>query len=103
MNHVARSTVMPEINLLDVIAECIEKCKATTDREQIAHYVAEALGLLQIDNSEDDAVCRRRTSSISPAASRPRRSGNTRRPARTGAASPGYAGRCRRAAKPSRC
>jgi hypothetical protein len=55
MNHVARSTVMPEINPLDVIAECIEKCKATTDREQIAHYVAEALGLLQIDNSEDDA------------------------------------------------
>jgi hypothetical protein len=44
---------MPEINPLDVIAECIEKCKATTDREKIAHYVAEALGFLQIDNSKD--------------------------------------------------
>ena len=46
---------MPEINPLDLIAECIEKCKGTTDREQIAHHISEALGLLQIENPEDDA------------------------------------------------
>jgi hypothetical protein len=46
---------MPEINLLAVIAECIEKAKATTDQELIGDYIAEALGVLQIDNSEDDA------------------------------------------------
>ncbi len=28
---------MPEINPIEVIAECIEKCKATTDRDLIAH------------------------------------------------------------------
>jgi hypothetical protein len=46
---------MPEINPLDLIAECIEKCKATTDREQVAHHISETLGLLQIENPEDDA------------------------------------------------
>ena len=44
---------MPEINPLDLIAECIEKCKGTTDREQIAHHISEALGLLQIENPEE--------------------------------------------------
>src|SRR3954464_2372260 len=46
---------MPEINPLDLIAECIEKCKGTTDREQVAHHLSETLGLLQIENPEDDA------------------------------------------------
>ena len=46
---------VPEINPLDVISECIDRCKGTNDREQIAHYIAEALGFLQIDDSEDDA------------------------------------------------
>lgn len=47
---------MPEINPIDVIAECIEKCKATTDRDLIAHYVSEALGFLQVDEEpENDA------------------------------------------------
>ncbi len=46
---------MPEINPLAVIAECIEKAKATTDQELINDYFAEALGVLQIDNTEDDA------------------------------------------------
>jgi hypothetical protein len=45
---------MPEINPLAVIAECIEKAKATTDQELINDYIAEALGVLQIDNTEDD-------------------------------------------------
>jgi hypothetical protein len=47
--------VLPEINPLAVIAECIEKAKATTDPELISGYIAEALGVLQIDNNEDDA------------------------------------------------
>jgi hypothetical protein len=46
---------MPEINPLAVIAECIEKAKATTDQELISDYITEALGVLQIDNTEDDA------------------------------------------------
>ena len=46
---------MPEINPLAVIAECIEKAKATTDPELISDYITEALGILQIDNTEDDA------------------------------------------------
>jgi hypothetical protein len=47
---------MPEMNPIGVIAECIEKCKATTDRDQIAHYVSEALGFMQIDEEpENDA------------------------------------------------
>jgi hypothetical protein len=49
------NTVMPEINPLAVIAECIEKAKATTDPELISDYITEALGVLQIDNNEDDA------------------------------------------------
>src|SRR6202035_2521147 len=53
-------------------------------------------------SQSDAALCRRRVSSSSPVASRPRRSGNSRRPARTGSASPGYGVRCRRAAKTSR-
>ena len=43
---------MPEINPLAVIAECIEKAKAITDQELINDYIAEALGVLQIDNTE---------------------------------------------------
>jgi hypothetical protein len=46
---------MPEPNPMAVIADCIEKSKATTDPELISDYVAEALGVLQIDNSEEDA------------------------------------------------
>jgi hypothetical protein len=47
---------MPEINPIAVIAECIEKCKATTDRDAIAHYISEALGFLQVDEEpENDA------------------------------------------------
>jgi hypothetical protein len=46
---------MPEINPLAVIAGCIEKAKATTDPELISDYITEALGVLQIDNTEDDA------------------------------------------------
>ena len=46
---------MAEFNPLEVIAECIKKCKETTDREMIAHYLSETLGLLQIDNPERDA------------------------------------------------
>lgn len=44
-----------EIIPLDVIAECIDKCKSTTHREQISHYIAETLSFLQIGNSEEDA------------------------------------------------
>jgi hypothetical protein len=44
-----------EINPLDVIAECVDTCKRTNDREKIAHYIAEALGFLQIEDSEEDA------------------------------------------------
>jgi hypothetical protein len=46
---------MSEINPLAVIAQCIEKSKATTDQEVISDYIVEALGVLQIENTEDDA------------------------------------------------
>jgi hypothetical protein len=46
---------MSEPNSMAVIAGCIEKCKATTDQELIEDYIAEALGVLQIDNTEDGA------------------------------------------------
>jgi hypothetical protein len=46
---------MPEINPLAVIAECIRRAKATTDQELISDYIGEALGILQTDNTEDDA------------------------------------------------
>src|ERR1700732_130940 len=46
---------MPEINPLAVIAEGIEKAKATADQELINDYITETLGVLQIDNTEDDA------------------------------------------------
>jgi hypothetical protein len=46
---------MPEINPTEVIAECIEKVKATDDQELIADYISEALGLLQMDTTEEDA------------------------------------------------
>ena len=48
-------TGMPEVNPTAVIADCIEKSKATTDQELIADYITEALGVLQVDNTEDDA------------------------------------------------
>jgi len=38
-----------------VIADCVEKSKATADQELISDYIAEALGVLQIDNTEEDA------------------------------------------------
>ncbi len=47
---------MPEINPIVVIAECVEKCKATSDRDVIAHCISEALGFLQVDEEpETDA------------------------------------------------
>lgn len=46
---------MPEPNPMAVIADCIEKSKATADQELIGDYIAEALGVLQIDNTEEDA------------------------------------------------
>jgi hypothetical protein len=46
---------MADPNPMAVIADCIEKSKATTDPELIGDYIAEALGDLQIDNTEDDA------------------------------------------------
>lgn len=46
---------MAEMNPLEVIEECMEKAKAMTDRDQIAHILSETLGILQIDNTEDDA------------------------------------------------
>jgi hypothetical protein len=46
---------MADPNPMAVIADCIEKSKATTDQEIIGDYIAEALGDLQIDNTEEDA------------------------------------------------
>jgi hypothetical protein len=46
---------MADPNPMAVIADCIEKSKATADPELIGDYIAEALGDLQIDNSEEDA------------------------------------------------
>jgi len=46
---------MPDANPTTVIADCIEKSKATDDQDLIADYISEALGLLQIDNTEEDA------------------------------------------------
>jgi hypothetical protein len=46
---------VPEPNPMAVIADCIEKSKATADTELIGDYIAEALGVLQTDNTEDDA------------------------------------------------
>jgi hypothetical protein len=46
---------MADPNPMAVIADCIEKSKATIDPELIGDYIAEALGDLQIDNTEDDA------------------------------------------------
>jgi len=46
---------MPEANPTAVIADCIEKSKATDDQDLIADLITEALGLLQIDNTEEDA------------------------------------------------
>jgi hypothetical protein len=34
---------MPEVNPITVIADCIEKSKATADQELIADYITEAL------------------------------------------------------------
>jgi len=46
---------MAEPNPMAVIADCIEKSKATTDQELISDYIAEALGVLQAGNTEEDA------------------------------------------------
>jgi hypothetical protein len=46
---------VPEPNPMAVVADCIEKSKATADQELIGDYIAEALGVLQTDNTEDDA------------------------------------------------
>jgi hypothetical protein len=46
---------MAEPNPTTVIADCIEKSKATADQELIGDYIVEALGVLQTDNTEDDA------------------------------------------------
>jgi hypothetical protein len=46
---------MAELNPTTVIADCIEKSKATADQELISDYIAEALGDLRTDNTEEDA------------------------------------------------
>jgi hypothetical protein len=46
---------MAEPNPMTVIADCIEKSKASNDPELISDYIAEALGVLQIESTEDDA------------------------------------------------
>ena len=46
---------MPASNPTAVIAECIEKSKATDDPELIGECIAEALATLQIEESEEDA------------------------------------------------
>jgi hypothetical protein len=46
---------MPDPNPMAVIADCIEKSKATVDQELVSDYISEALGDLQIDNTEEDA------------------------------------------------
>ena len=46
---------MVEPNPMAVIADCIEKSKATADQELIGDYISEALGDLQIDSTEEDA------------------------------------------------
>jgi hypothetical protein len=46
---------MAEPNPTMMIADCIEKSKATTDQELIGEYIAETLGVLQTDNTEEDA------------------------------------------------
>ena len=46
---------MPEANPITVIVDCIEKSKATNDQDLIAELITEALGVLQIDNTEEDA------------------------------------------------
>jgi len=46
---------MAEPNPMAVIADCIEKSRATTDPELIGDYISEALGVLQLDNTEEDA------------------------------------------------
>ena len=46
---------MAKPNPMAVIADCIEKSKATSDQELIGDYISEALGDLQIDNTEEDA------------------------------------------------
>lgn len=46
---------MPEANPTAVIADCIEKSKATDDQDLIAEFITEALGILQLDNTEEDA------------------------------------------------
>jgi len=46
---------MAEPNPATETADCIEKSKATTDPELISDYISEALGLLQVDNTEEDA------------------------------------------------
>ncbi len=46
---------MSDPNPMTVIDDCIERSKATSDQELIGDYIAEALGVLQINNTEEDA------------------------------------------------
>ena len=46
---------MAEPNPMAVIAGCIEKPTATADQELISDYIAEALGVLLADNTEENA------------------------------------------------
>ena len=65
---------MPEPSPIEVIAECIEKCKATADREKIAHYISEALGFLQVDEEpENDAFAMLRGAIADAAKAAPKR------------------------------
>ena len=43
---------MPEPNPMAVIADCIEKAKATSDQELIGNYIAEALGAEVSEHTE---------------------------------------------------
>jgi hypothetical protein len=45
---------MVEPNPMTVIADCIEKSKATVDQELIGDYIAETLGVLQTENTEEE-------------------------------------------------
>jgi hypothetical protein len=46
---------MAEPNPMTVIADCIEKSKATADRDVISDYISEARRVLQTENNEEDA------------------------------------------------
>ena len=46
---------MPEPNPTEIVTNCIERSKATADPDLIVDYISEALGLLQMEVTEEDA------------------------------------------------